>query len=92
MCSAMTRTWSRELLQEGSLGQLSKPDLNQRFLAWFNGQPEIARIRPYSMSELEQALGTPGRLLSAVLLEIGWERHRKWSSSGQSLRYWVPPT
>ena len=91
MRSAMTTAWSRELLEEASAAQLSKPDLKQRFLAWFDSQPEISRIRPYSMAELEQATGAPGRLLSAVLLSLGWERRRKWSSTGQSPRYWVPP-
>lgn len=91
MPSAMTSAWSRELLEEAGTGQLSKPDLKQRFLAWFDSQPEISRIRPYGMAELEQAVGAPGRLLSTVLLGLGWERRRKWSSAGQSPRYWVPP-
>lgn len=88
---AMTTGWSRELLEEGSAVQLFKPDLKQRFLAWFDNQPEISRTRPYSMVELERALGTPGRLLSSVLLSLGWERGRRWSSKGPNLRYWVPP-
>ncbi len=88
---AMTTAWSRELLEEASTDQLSNPDLKQRFLAWFDSQPEISRIRPYGMAEIEQAIGAPGRLLSPVLLALGWERRRKWSSKGQSPRYWVPP-
>ena len=92
MGTAMTSAWNRELLEEASANQLSTPDLKQRFLAWFDSQPEISRIRPYSMAELEQALGTPVRLLSADLLSLGWERRRKWSTSGQSSRYWLPPT
>lgn len=88
---AMTAAWSKELLDEASEGQLSTPDLNQRFLAWFDSQPEISRVRPYGMAELERATGAPGRLLSPVLLALGWERRRKWSSKGQSPRYWVPP-
>ena len=88
---AMTTAWSRELLEETGTDQLSTPDLKQRFSVWFDSQPEISRIRPYSMAELEQALSTPGRLLSGVLLNLGWERRRKWSSTGQSPRYWVPP-
>lgn len=91
MGTAMTTAWSRELLEEASTDQLSTPDLKQRFLAWFDSQPAISRIRPYGMTELEQAIGTPGRLLSPVLLSLGWERRRKWSSNGQSPRYWVPP-
>lgn len=92
MRSAMTTIWSRELLKDAGVAGLSTPDLKQRFLAWFDSQPEISRIRPYSMAELELALRTPGRLLSGVLLSLGWERRRKWSSTGQSPRYWVPPT
>jgi hypothetical protein len=92
MGTAMTTAWSRELLEEASADKLSKPDLKQRFLAWFDSQPEISRIRPYSMVELEQALGTQGRLLSPVLFVLGWKRRRKWSNNGPSPRYWVPPT
>ena len=92
MPSAMTTAWSRELLAEAGTAQLSKSDLKQRFIAWFDSQPEISRVRPYAMSELEQATGAPGRILSAVLLSLGWERRRKWSSRGQSPRYWVPPS
>ncbi|WP_177198509.1 hypothetical protein [Novosphingobium sp. CF614] len=92
MGTAMTAAWSRELLEEAGMDQLSKPDLKQRFVAWFDSQPEISRNRPYAMVELEQATGAPGRQLSAVLLSLGWERRRKWSKTGQSPRYWVPPT
>lgn len=91
MRSAMIAAWRRELLEVASATQLPKPDLRQQFLTWFDSQPEVSRIRPYSMVELERALGVPGRLLSAVLLSLGWERRRKWSSTGQSPRYWVPP-
>jgi len=92
MPSAMTSAWSRELQDQARTDQLSTPDLKQRFVAWFDSQPEISRVRPYGMAELEQATGAAGRLLSAVLLSLGWERRRRWSSSGQSPRYWVPPT
>jgi hypothetical protein len=71
--------------------ELRTPDLKQRFVTWFDSQPEISRVRPYAMVELERALGTQGRFLSAVLLSLGWQRRRKWSSTGQSPRYWVPP-
>lgn len=91
MRSAMTAIWGRELLEQVGAVQLSKPDLKQQFLAWFDSQPEISRIRPYSMVELERALGAPGRILSSVLLSLGWERRRDWSSKGQSSRYWMPP-
>ncbi len=71
--------------------QLSKPDLKQRFTEWYDKVPEISRIRPYSMVEMEQALDTQGKYLSSILLGLGWERRRKWSSLGRNLRYWVPP-
>lgn len=92
MPSAYIRSLQRSLEVEAAPQPQSKPDLKQRFLAWFDCQPEISRIRPYSMTELECALGTQGRLLSPILLRLGWERRRKWSSSGQSPRYWLPPT
>ncbi len=92
MTSAMTAAWGRELQEEAETDQLSNPDLKQRFLAWFDSQPEVSRSRPYGMAEIEQAVGAPGRLLSPVLLALGWERRRKWSSTGQNHRYWVPPT
>lgn len=68
-----------------------KPNLKQRFKDWFDSQPEISRVRPYSMVELERALGTQGRFLSPILLSLGWERRRKWSSTGLSPRYWISP-
>ena len=67
------------------------PDLQTRLVAWHRSVPAVSRVRPYSMLELEQALGTQGRYLSPVLLNLGWERRRKWSTKQQYLRYWVPP-
>lgn len=92
MSSAYVNALRRSLDEGKGQDQLSKPDLKQRFLAWFDNQPEISRIRPYSMVELERALATQGRLLSAVLLGLGWERQRDWSSKGQNHRYWIPPS
>lgn len=71
--------------------QHATSDLKQRFVEWFNNVPEISRSRPYSMVELERALGTQGRFLSPILESLGWERRRKWSSKGANPRYWVPP-
>lgn len=68
-----------------------RPDLRQRVAAWFAGLPEISRSRAFSMSEVEEALKVPGRLLSPVLLALGWRRKRKWTGQGQYPRYWVPP-
>ena len=91
MPSAYINALKREFAAEVELVQLSKPDLRQRFLNWFNSVPEFSRIRPYSLLELERALETQGRYLSPILLSLGWQRRRKWSSRGQYHRYWVPP-
>lgn len=93
MPSAYIRSLQRSLdADAATVSPLSRPDLRQRFLDWFDSVPEISRARPYSMVELERALRTQGRFLSPVLLSLGWARRRKWSSRGQSPRYWVPPT
>lgn len=67
-------------------------DLRQRFIDWYAALPEVSRNRAFAMVELERALATQGRYLSAVLLELGWRRGRKWSSQGQYSRFWVPPS
>lgn len=92
MSSAYIRSLQRALDMEAELQPLSKPDLKQRFIEWFASVPEISRVRPYSMVELERALGTQGRFLSPILESLGWERRRKWSSGGANPRYWVPPS
>ncbi len=92
MRTAMIAIWNRELLDVARAILPSTPDLKQRFLAWFDSQPEISRIRPYAMAELEKALGVPGRMLGPVLMSLGWTRHRQWSGSGPFVRYWLPPS
>jgi hypothetical protein len=89
--SAYIKSLQRCLEAEEPQTELSKRDMENRFLAWLDSQPEISRFRPYSMTELEKAVGTQGRYLSPVLLRLGWERRRKWSSRGQYHRYWMPP-
>lgn len=89
--SAYIKSLQRSLEAEEPPTLLSKRDLESRFLEWLDSVPEISRLRPYSMTELEQALGTQGRYLSPVLFRLGWERRRKWTSKTQYLRYWVPP-
>lgn len=91
MPSAYIRSLQRSFEVEGTPQKLFKSDLKKRFIEWFASVPEISRVRPYSMVELERELGTQGRFLSPVLYALGWERRRKWSSTGQSPRYWVPP-
>ena len=90
MSTAYIAALNRELAAEAAL-KLSKPDLRTRFVDWLDSVPEISRLRPYSMVELEEALGTQGKYLSPILLSLGWSRKRKWSSRGQYHRYWVPP-
>jgi hypothetical protein len=68
-----------------------KSPLQQQFMDWYGSLPEVVRYRPFSMVEFEQALGTQGKHISPVLLELGWQRKRRWSSQGQYHRYWVPP-
>ena len=89
--SAYIKSLQRGLEVEEPTTLVSKRDLESRFLAWLDSVPEISRMRPYSMTELEQALGTQGRYLSLVLIRLGWERRRKWSSAKQYHRYWTPP-
>lgn len=89
MPSAYITALNREL--EAETPQPPRLELRQRFSAWFVSQPEVSRHRPYSMTELERGLNTQGRFLSPILLSLGWQRRRKWSSSQQYLRYWVPP-
>lgn len=88
--SAYVKSLYRTLTDEAAQATLSKSGLRQRFIDWFDSVPEISRIRPYSMAELEQALNTQGRYLSPVMLSLGWQRRRKWSSKGQYHRYWIP--
>ena len=89
--SAYIKSLQQSLKAEEPSTQLFKADLEARFIAWLDSQPEISRHRPYAMSELEEALCTQGRYLSPVLLRYGWARRRKWTSKTQYLRYWVPP-
>jgi len=86
------RHLERELYATLTAAEPTKPDLRQRVITWFDSQPEISRMRAYSMVELERALGTQGRFLSPILGSLGWERRRKWSTNGASSRYWVPPS
>ena len=92
MSSAYIAGLNRELAQAAIHFGLSTPDLRQRFLAWYDGLPEISRSRAFAMQELEAALQTQGKYLSPILLSLGWRRKRKWTGSGQYPRFWVPPT
>ena len=71
------------------MGTTQVDRLSQRFETWFNSLPEIAKSRPFAMSEFEAALKTQGKYISPVLLRFGFKRLRKWSSDGQYNRYWI---
>ena len=90
MPSAYIRGLNSDLDDPLAIGQPPCPDLGERFIAWYASLPEISRHRPFAMSELETALTTQGKYLSPILLSLGWQRRRKWSSKGQYHRYWVP--
>lgn len=92
MPSAYISSLQRSLAEEAESTRLSAPDLRQRFLDWVDSSPEVSRYRPYSMVELEKALGTQGKYLSPILLSLGWSRKRKWTGSRQYPRFWIPPT
>jgi hypothetical protein len=88
--SAYVRELNCELERSLQQRQPAPSPLRIRLLEWLSGLPEVTRKRPYAMVEFENALGTQGKYISPVLLELGWQRKRKWSSSGQYHRYWVP--
>jgi hypothetical protein len=69
-----------------------KPAIERRFLDWYNSLPEVTRHRPFAMQEFELALNTQGKYISKILLDLGWQRKRRWSTTGSYHRYWVPPT
>lgn len=85
--------WAADLKKPQSKVQ-SEVDTNStlraRFLAWYNGLPDVSKNRAFAMIEIEQALKTQGKYLSPILLSEGWQRKRKWNSKGQYHRYWVP--
>lgn len=64
--------------------------LQQRIQAWFNALPELTRHRPFSMEELEAALGSQGRHLGPVLAALGWTRIRTFGGNQPYRRYWLP--
>jgi hypothetical protein len=82
------------LLKKQMVAQTPPPQplsLRQHFLDWYRSLPEFARNRRFAMSELEAALNTQGKWISPVLLDLGWQRKRIWSTTGQYHRYWQPP-
>lgn len=82
---------SLEKMLPSPVSKAKVPPLEESFIAWFNSLPEFTRDRPFSMREFEIALGSQGRFISPVLLRLGWQRQRRWSSRGQYHRCWTPP-
>lgn len=80
-----------EALKQRTSSATAAPSLGlrDRFIRWHNSLPPVSRDRPFSMSEIEAALGTQGRHISAVLCELGWKRKRVWSGQ-HYYRYWTP--
>lgn len=72
-------------------GAARRHNLETRFLVWYSNLPPESQHRPFSMREIETALNSQGRHISAVLVQLGWERKRVWSAQ-RYCRYWTPPT
>jgi hypothetical protein len=84
----------KKLMEEVAREAAAEPQpshIHKRLERWYNNLPPVARNRPYAMSELEEALKVPGRFLSAVLIEAGWTRKRRWEGTAHYYRYWDPP-
>jgi hypothetical protein len=92
MPSAYINALQKSIEAEEPSEPLSSLTLEKRFLAWLDTRPDVSRLRPYAMSELEMAMNTQGKYLSPVLIGLGWERRRKWSIKGHYHRYWLPPS
>jgi len=45
--------------------------LRKKIIDWHRNLPEVSRSRPFSMQEIEDAVNSQGRYISAVLLELG---------------------
>jgi hypothetical protein len=82
-----------QLKQQQSQSHTHQPQvsLRQKIIDWHRNLPEVSRNRAFSMQEIEDAVKSQGRYISAVLLELGWQRKRKWTTHGQYFRYWLPP-
>jgi hypothetical protein len=55
----------------------------------FNAAASSANCLP--PSEFEAVLMSQGRHISPVLMELGWQRNRMWTTTGQYHLYWVLP-
>lgn len=91
MSSAYIAALNREIERAAAAAFMPALDLRQRVIAWHAGLPEVTRHRQFAMAEIELAMGTQGKYLSPIMLGLGWIRRRRWSTSGQYNRYWMPP-
>ena len=91
MPSAYIASLNRELERTSAVSTVTELDLRQRLVDWHERLPDVAKHRPFAMTEIEEALGTQGKHLSPIMLALGWVRRRRWSTAGQYNRYWVPP-
>ena len=77
--------------EQAEVEQRPRLTLAQRLTTWHVGLPAVSRGRPFSMSEIENAMQTQGRYVGIELLRLGWQRKRIWSTGGSYHRYWLPP-
>ena len=85
--SAYIRMLNEELARQDE--QPKSSNLRIRFTAWYNLLPPVSRNRAFAMAEFEVALKTQGKYISPLLINLGWQRKRVWSTSGQYHRYWL---
>jgi hypothetical protein len=90
MMSAYIRQLQRFVEAQSPPGS-RKENLRSKFEKWFASLPAPTRNRPFSMNEFERALGTSGRFISPILLELNWRRKRIWATKEHYHRFWVPP-
>lgn len=89
--SAYIRECNRYIAEYEARIRTPAAGLQDRFVRWYTSLPPVARDRRFSMGEFESALGRPGRFISPVLVQLGWQRRRAWSNKSHYLRYWIPP-
>lgn len=85
--SAYLQTLNKELARAKRAMPVT---LQERIQTWFDALPELTRHRPFSMQELETALGSQGRHLGPALAALGWTRMRTYGGNQPYRRYWLP--
>ena len=95
--TAYIRRLRKEAAEQEAASRPPNDKLKERVARWFGAQPIVSRHRPYSMSEIESGVGVAGRFLSSALLDLGWERRRRWTTGNEGTRrtqyprFWEPP-